>query len=164
MKRNVLYTMMAMGSLVLAGTGVASAQSNASTQSNTSGVLDRDDGIYLRCAMCGTVESITQNVGSAASGGGSNTAATITGSVVGGLIGNRVGGGRGRRAATVGGVVAGGAAGNAMASNSGQPTTWTVRVRLGANNFMNVTVDDASDLRVGDTVEVDSNGHVTRLR
>jgi hypothetical protein len=64
----------------------------------------------------------------------------------------------------VGGVVAGGAAGNAMAGNSGQPTTWTVRVRLGANNFMNVTVNDASDLRVGDTVEVDSNGHVTRLR
>lgn len=160
MKRNVLYTMMAMGSLVLAGTGVASAQS---AQSNTSGVLDREDGIYLRCAMCGTVESITQNVG-ASSGGGSNTAATITGSVVGGLIGNRVGGGRGRRAATVGGVVAGGAAGNAMASNSSQPTTWTVRVRLGANNFMNVTVNDASDLRVGDTVEVDSNGHVTRLR
>ncbi|HJW47428.1 MAG TPA: glycine zipper 2TM domain-containing protein [Lysobacter sp.] len=159
MKRKSLYTMMAISSLVLAGTGVASAQSN------TSGVLDRDDGIYLRCAMCGTVESITQNVGTQSSGGGSNTAATITGSVVGGLIGNRVGGGRGRRAATAAGVVAGGAVGSAAGNgNSSQPTTWTVRVRLGANNFMNVTVNDASDLRVGDTVEVDSNGHVTRLR
>jgi outer membrane lipoprotein SlyB len=155
MKRKALYTMMAMGAWMLAGTGVASAQSN------NSGILDRDDGIYLRCAMCGTVESITQNVGSA--GGGSNTAATITGSVVGGVLGNRVGGGRGRRAATAAGVVAGGAAGNATSNNS-QASTWTVRVRLGANNFMNVTVADASDLRVGDTVEVDSNGLVTRLR
>jgi outer membrane lipoprotein SlyB len=159
MKRESLYTMMVISSLGLAGTGVASAQSN------TSGVLDRDDGIYLRCAMCGTVESITQNVGTQSSGSGSNTAATITGSVVGGLIGSRVGGGGGRRAATAAGVVAGGAVGSAAGSgNSSQPTTWTVRVRLGSSNFMNVTVDDASDLRVGDTVEVDSNGHVTRLR
>ena len=160
MKRKSLYTMMVMSSLVLAGTGVASAQSN------TSGVLDRDDGIYLRCAMCGTVESITQNVGTQSSGSGSNTAATITGSVVGGLVGTRVGGGRGRRAATVGGVVAGGAAGNAMAGsgNTNQPNSSTVRVKLGSSNFMNVTVNDASDLRVGDLVEVDSNGHVIRLR
>ena len=155
MKRNVLYKMMMVSPLVLAGTGIASAQSN------TSGVLDRDDGIYLRCALCGTVESITQNVGSP--GSGSNTAATITGSVVGGLIGSRLGGGRGRSAATAAGVVAGGAAGSA-AGNSSQPTTWTVRVRLGPSNFMNVTVNDASDLRVGDTVEVGSNGYVTRLR
>jgi outer membrane lipoprotein SlyB len=152
MKRNNLYMMMAMGSLLLAGTGVAYAQ-----------VVERDDGVYLRCAMCGTVESITQNVGTQ-SGGGSNTAATITGSVVGGLIGNRLGGGSGRRLATAGGVVAGGAAGSAMANNSSQAASWTVRVKLSANNFMNVTVSDASDLRVGDLVEVDSNGHVVRLR
>ncbi|UHQ19875.1 glycine zipper 2TM domain-containing protein [Lysobacter sp. KIS68-7] len=157
MKRNAMSKMMLLGSLVLAGMGVASAQ-NANN-----GVLERDDGIYLRCAMCGTVESITQNVNNQASTGGS-TAATITGSVVGGLIGNRVGGGRGRRAATVGGVVAGGAVGNAASSNNAPTSSATVRIKLGASNFINVTVDDASDLRVGDTVEVDSNGHVVRLR
>ena len=157
MKRKALSTMLVMSSFVLFGTGVASAQSS------TNGVLERDDGVYLRCAMCGTVESITQNV-SNQSGSSGSTAATITGSVVGGLIGNRVGGGRGRRAATVGGVVAGGAVGNAASSSSAPTASSTVRIKLGGSNFINVTVDDASDLRVGDMVEVDSNGHVTRLR
>jgi outer membrane lipoprotein SlyB len=160
MKRESLYTMIVMASLVLASPGIASAQST------NNGVLDRDDGIYIRCAMCGTVESITQNIGNQKSGSGGNTAATITGSVVGGVLGNQVGGGRGRKLATVGGAVAGGNVGNAMAgggSNS-QRNSWTVRVKLGGSNFVNVMVSDASDLRVGDMVEVDSNGYVTRLR
>ncbi|MBS0432113.1 MAG: glycine zipper 2TM domain-containing protein [Proteobacteria bacterium] len=152
------YALAIATSLVLAGTGFASAQTS------DSGVLDRSDGIYIRCATCGTVESITQNIGNA-QGGGSNTAATITGSVVGGVLGNQVGRGKGRRLATAGGVVGGGMAGNAMAnSNNSQRSSSTVRVKLGNGSFMNVTVADASDLRVGDLVEVDPSGRIIRLR
>ena len=154
MKRNSLCKLLVMSSLVLASTGVANAQ----TASN--GLLEREDGVYLRCAMCGTIDSITQNVGNQSGG---SAGATIAGSVVGGLVGNRVGGGRGRRAATVAGVAAGGAIGNSASSNN-QPSRSTVRVNLGRGSFMNVSVDDASDLRVGDMVEVDSNGNVIRLR
>ena len=135
MKRSSLYTIVVMSSLVLAGTGVASAQNN------TSGVLERDDGVYLRCAMCGTIDSITQNVGNQGSGG---AATTIAGSVVGGLVAGR-------------------AVGNATSSNN-QPASSTVRVNLDGSNFINVRVDDASELRVGDMVKVDSKGNVTRLR
>jgi outer membrane lipoprotein SlyB len=154
MKNSTLYKVIAMSALALAGTSVANAQ----TANN--GLLEREDGVYLRCAMCGTIESITQNVGNQSGG---SAGATIAGSVVGGLVGNRVGGGRGRRAATVAGVAAGGAIGN-QASAANQPARSTVRVNLGRGSFINVSVDDASELRVGDMVEVDSNGNVTRLR
>jgi uncharacterized protein YcfJ len=39
-------------------------------------------------------------------------AGTVTGAVVGGLLGNQIGGGKGKKIATVGGAVAGGYAGN----------------------------------------------------
>lgn len=50
--------------------------------------------------------------------GGSNTAGTILGAVVGGVLGNTVGKGDGRKAATVAGAVVGGAVGNGVASRN----------------------------------------------
>lgn len=52
--------------------------------------------------------------------GGSNTAGTLLGAVIGGVLGNTVGKGDGRRAATVVGAVAGGAAGNRVSSRGGR--------------------------------------------
>ncbi len=51
--------------------------------------------------------------------GGNNTAGTVLGAVVGGVLGSTVGKGDGRTAATVAGAVAGGAVGN-RASGSGR--------------------------------------------
>lgn len=48
--------------------------------------------------------------------GGSNTAGTLLGAVIGGVLGNTVGGGDGRKAATVAGAVVGGVVGNRVAS------------------------------------------------
>ncbi len=47
--------------------------------------------------------------------GGSHTAATVLGAVVGGVLGSTVGKGDGRKAATVAGAVVGGAVGNGVA-------------------------------------------------
>lgn len=52
--------------------------------------------------------------------GGSNTAGTLLGAVIGGVLGNTVGKGDGRRAATVVGAVTGGAVGNRVSDNSGR--------------------------------------------
>lgn len=137
----------------LAGTGLASAQTG-------NAVLERPDGIYLRCDQCGTVAGIEQNV---TRGGGHGTAGAVVGAIAGGLLGNQIGKGKGRTIATIGGVVGGGAAGNAI-GNSGSRTSWLVRIRMGSGNFMNVEVPDASALRVGDLVEVDPQGQIVRIR
>ncbi|HEX7325456.1 MAG TPA: glycine zipper 2TM domain-containing protein [Rhodanobacteraceae bacterium] len=153
--RQTIAVTLAMGIVLgLAGSGVASAQS-------ANGIIERPDGIYIRCATCGTVQAITQNV---SRNGGGNTAATIAGSVIGGLLGNQVGKGKGRALATIGGAVGGGAAGNAIGKAGSNGQGWTLRIKLGQGNFMNVDVADASGLRVGDLVEVNANGNVIRLR
>ncbi len=50
--------------------------------------------------------------------GGNNTAGTLLGAVIGGVLGNTVGKGDGRKAATVAGAVVGGAVGNRVASRN----------------------------------------------
>lgn len=139
--------------LALAGVGTASAQSS-------NGVLVRSDGIYLRCDRCGTVENIEQNI---TQGGGHGTAGAVIGAIAGGVLGNQVGKGKGKALATAGGAVGGGFAGNAI-GKSGSQRSWLVRVKMGNGSFMNVQVPDASALRVGDIVEVDPNGGITRVR
>lgn len=139
--------------LSLAGIGVAGAQGDQ-------GVLVRPDGIYVRCDQCGTVERIDQNI---TQGGGHGTAGAVIGAIAGGVLGNQVGGGKGRKAATVAGAVGGGFAGHAI-GNRGSQHSWLVHVKMGNGGYMNVQVPDASALRVGDLVQVDANGNITRIR
>ena len=138
--------------LALSGIGVASAQ-------NGNGVLVRSDGIYVRCDRCGTVESIEQNI---SKGGGHGTAGAVVGAIAGGVLGNQIGKGKGRALATAGGAVGGGLAGNAI-GKSGTQRSSLVRVKLGNGSYLNVQVADASALRVGDLVEVDADGNITRI-
>lgn len=125
-----------------------------------SGVLMRQDGIYLRCDQCGTVQSIEHNV---TQGRQHGTAGAILGAVAGGVLGNQVGKGKGKKLATVGGAVGGGFAGNAIGKGGGSES-WTVRLKMGNGTYSNVQVPDASSVREGDIVQIDPNGNMTRIR
>ena len=148
-----LLSIALVATLGFAGTGVASAQS--------SGVLVRNDGIYLRCDQCGTVQRVEQNI---TQGGGHGTAGTIIGAIAGGVLGNQVGKGNGRKLATVGGAVGGGFAGHAIGNNAGSSTSWVVRIKMGNGSYQNIQVKDASGIRQGDMVQVDANGNIARIQ
>ena len=153
MKIHPLLSLTLVATLGFAGTGVASAQS--------SGVLVRNDGIYLRCDQCGTVQRVEQNI---TQGGGHGTAGTIIGAIAGGVLGNQVGKGNGRKLATVGGAVGGGFAGHAIGNNAGSSTSWLVRIKMGNGSYQNIQVKDASGIRQGDLVQVDQNGNIARIQ
>lgn len=153
MKTKRSCSFLAIVALSLAGTGLAGAQNN-------NGVLVRSDGIYVRCDQCGTVERIDQNI---SQGGGHGTAGAVIGAIAGGVLGNQVGKGKGRKAATVAGAVGGGFAGHAIGERGGRQD-YVVHIRMGNGSYMNVQVSDASSLRVGDLVQVDPNGNITRIR
>ena len=76
-----LLTLSLVTALGLSGTGAAMA-------SPSNGVLVRQDGIYLRCDQCGTVQSVQHNV---TQGRNSGTAGAIIGAVAGGVLGNQIG-------------------------------------------------------------------------
>jgi outer membrane lipoprotein SlyB len=146
-----------------AGTGsrpATSARYADDGGSRNGNVLIRDDGIFLRCAQCGTVESIEHNV---TQGRDHGTAGAIIGAVAGGVLGNQVGRGNGRKLATVAGAVGGGFAGNKIGTGGGSES-WTLRLRMGNGDYSNVTVQDASAIREGDLVQVDNEGNVTRIQ
>ncbi|MDR3446076.1 MULTISPECIES: glycine zipper 2TM domain-containing protein [Dyella] len=134
----------------------------ASAQSARNGVLVRNDGIYLRCDQCGTVEAIDQNI---TQGNDHSMAGTIIGGIAGGVLGNQVGKGKGNTLATVAGAVGGGYAGNRIGANSGRPNaSYTLRIRMGNGGYSNVTVPDASAIRVGDMVQIDPQGNIARIQ
>ena len=148
-----LLTLSLVTALGVSGTGAAMA-------SPSNGVLVRQDGIYLRCDQCGTVQSVQHNV---TQGRNSGTAGAIIGAVAGGVLGNQIGKGSGRTIATVGGAVGGGFAGNAIGKGGGSDT-WVVNLRMSNGSYANVQVKDASSIRQGDLVQVDPNGNITRIQ
>lgn len=133
----------------------------ASAQSAHGNVLVRNDGIFIRCDQCGTVEAIDQNI---SQGNDHSMAGTIIGGLAGGVLGHQVGKGKGNTLATVAGAVGGGYAGNRIGANAGEgKQSFTLRVRMGNGSAANVTVPDASSIRVGDMVQIDPNGNITRI-
>lgn len=132
----------------------------ASAQGAVPGALVRPDGIYLRCDQCGTVTAIDHNV---VQGKDHGTAGAILGAVAGGVLGNQVGRGNGRKLATVAGAVGGGFAGNAV-GKGGSSESYTVRLKMGNGGYSNITVRDASAIRVGDLVQVDADGNMVRIQ
>lgn len=153
MNTKLLLALPLAAMLGVAASGAAAAQS--------SGVLVRNDGIYLRCDQCGTVERVEQNT---TQGGGHGTAGAIIGAIAGGVLGNQVGKGNGRKLATVGGAVGGGFAGHAIGNKAGSNTSWIVRIRMGNGSYQNVQVKDASAIRQGDLVRVDANGNIAQIQ
>jgi outer membrane lipoprotein SlyB len=149
-----LLSMCLAGMLAVGSVGVASAQNYGA------GVIVRQDGIYVRCDQCGTVQSVERNI---TQGSNHGVAGAIIGAVAGGVLGNQIGKGSGRKIATVGGAVGGGFAGNAI-GKSGSSESYLVRLRMGDGSYNNVQVKDASTIRQGDLVQLDPNGNITRIR
>jgi outer membrane lipoprotein SlyB len=151
---NHRFLMLPLAALLAVSSFTASAQ-----QARGNGnVLIRNDGIFVRCDQCGTVEGIDQNISH-------STAGTIIGGIAGGVLGNQIGKGKGNTLATVAGAVGGGFAGNRIGANSGSPQqSFTVRIRMGNGGYANVTVPDASAIRPGDLVQIDPNGNITRIQ
>lgn len=151
--------------LVLSLTALLAAGPMAATAQSTRGngnVLVRSDGIFLRCDQCGTVEAIDQNI---TQGNDHSMAGTIIGGIAGGVLGNQVGGGKGKTLATVAGAVGGGYAGNRIGANSGRGSqSFSLRIKMGNGAYSNVTVPDASAIRVGDLVQIDPNGNIVRIQ
>lgn len=88
---------------------------------------------------------------------------TATGAVLGGIAGSTIGGSsRANAAGAVAGAAAGGAAGNAMARGTRPGVEITVELESGRT--VAVTQDGTSaQFRVGDRVQVSSDGTTTRV-
>lgn len=88
---------------------------------------------------------------------------TATGAVLGGIAGSTIGGSsRANAAGAVAGAAAGGAAGNAMARGTRAGVEITVELESGRT--IAVTQDGTSQqFRVGDRVQVSSDGTTTRV-
>ncbi|HEY0502040.1 MAG TPA: glycine zipper 2TM domain-containing protein [Lysobacter sp.] len=91
------------------------------------------------------------------------TVGTATGAVLGGIAGSTIGSGtRANTAGAVAGAVAGGAAGNAM--TRGTRAGVEITVELESGRTIAVTQDGTSQqFRVGDRVQVSSDGTTTRV-
>ncbi|HYG05739.1 MAG TPA: glycine zipper 2TM domain-containing protein [Stenotrophomonas sp.] len=106
---------------------------------------------------------VIQNVRAVTIQNDSRGVATGTGAVLGGIAGSTIGGSsRANAAGAVAGAVAGGAAGNAMSRSARAGVEITVRLESGRT--IAVTQDgNPADYRVGDRVQVASDGVTTRI-
>lgn len=91
-------------------------------------------------------------------------AGALIGAVVGGVLGNQVGGGMGRAAATAAGVIGGAVAGNAIESrqSGGGAGLYRIVLSMDRGGQRAYEVPNPGDLRVGDRVQVQGNGQISR--
>lgn len=132
---------------LLAAPGVP-AQAVASSEV---GVARSVESGKVRRVLAVTIQNDSRNVG------------TATGAALGGIAGSTIGGGRrANTAGAVAGAVAGGAVGNRMARGARQGIEITVELESGRT--IAVTQEgNVNDFRVGDRVQVASDGSTTRV-
>ena len=100
----------------------------------------------------GTVESVEI----VARGGRSSGGGAALGALAGGALGNQIGD---NAAATIGGVIGGAVLGNEIEKRRQRGETQQVRVRMD-DGSMQVFNQDAPEIRVGDRVRVERDGHL----
>ena len=103
----------------------------------------------------GTVESV-EIVGRA---GGSSGGGAVLGALAGGALGSQVGHGAGNTAATIGGAIGGAVLGNEIEKRRQRGETQQIRVRMD-DGSVQVFNQDAPEIRVGDRVRVERDGHL----
>jgi len=150
MKRDAIrFAMLALGLALAAGCATHSTPST----------FNRSEVGTARTVEMGTVRGLRdvtiQN--------DQRTVGTATGAALGGIAGSTLGSGtRANTAGAVAGAVAGGAAGNAMARSTRAGVE--VTVELDSGRTIAVTQDGTSQqFRVGDRVQVSSDGTTTRV-
>lgn len=141
--------------LVLCG-ALATAGCATHTTPNT---FNRSEVGRAQSVEWGTV----QNIRAVQIQNDSRGVATVTGAALGGIAGSTLGGGsRANAAGAIAGAVAGGAAGNALSRSARNGVEVTVRLESGRT--IAVAQDgNANDFRVGDRVQVASDGVTTRV-
>jgi len=92
------------------------------------------------------------------------TVGTATGAVLGGIAGSTLGrGSRANTAGAVAGAVAGGAAGNALSRSARNGVEVTVQLEQSGRTIAVTQDGNPNDFRVGDRVQVSSDGATTRV-
>lgn len=107
---------------------------------------------------------VVQNVRAVTIQNDQRTVGTATGAVLGGIAGSTIGGSsRANAAGAVAGAVAGGAAGNALSRNSRAGVEVTVQLEQSGRTIAVTQDGNPNDFRVGDRVQVSSDGVTTRI-
>jgi outer membrane lipoprotein SlyB len=130
------------------------ACSTMGTSGSSPGVIDNSS---VRSGY-GTVESVEQvdrgNVG---------MLGTISGAVIGGLLGHQVGSGRGQTAATIAGAAGGAYAGREIERRTRTSSdVYKIYVRMDDGSYQAIAQESATPLRRGDRVRIE-NGVVVPI-
>lgn len=117
-------------------------------------------GVYAGYGVVQSIDLVQQgSAGNTGIGGSGIGIGTIAGAVVGGLVGNQVGSGRGNTAATVAGVAGGAYVGHEIDKRQQSPATadvYQIRIRMDNGYQQTLTQSMATDIRVGDRVQIDN--------
>jgi len=152
-----------MGTKLLAGTAgllvIAMAAGGCATHTTPS-TFNRSEVGRAQTVEWGVVQAVREvTIQNDSRGVG-----TATGAVLGGIAGSTIGGGsRANAAGAVAGAVAGGAAGNALSRSARTGVELTVRLDQSGRTIAVTQDGTANDFRVGDRVQVASDGVTTRI-
>jgi outer membrane lipoprotein SlyB len=155
MKPNILVTLIAAGTALVGG--CASPDSphdrydNGGARYNDGG--SRYYGTRSNEGYYGVVDSIEATRDATSNNA---VAGTIIGGVVGGVLGHQVGSGTGNSVATVAGAVGGAVVGHEIGKGNPNQDMYRLRIRFDNGNYQTVTQASIGDLRVGDSVRIES--------
>ncbi|HJV73121.1 MAG TPA: glycine zipper 2TM domain-containing protein [Noviherbaspirillum sp.] len=147
-----MRTAIQISTIMLIAAAVAACASQPSQP-----VLSTQGSTVVQTAQVINVRDIT------VSGGRPSGVGAFAGTLLGGVAGSRIGSGYGSAAAGIGGAIAGGMAGQHIEQSGKIEKTVEVTVRLENGETRTYNVAPGSAFRVGDTVNVTSNGGITRI-
>ncbi len=148
MRPNTLFALLVAGTVLVGGCAGADSRNDAYDKGGS-----RYSGTRSNVGYYGVVASIDSTRGRS---NDNAIAGTIIGSIVGGVVGHQIGGGTGNTVATVAGAVGGAAVGHEIGQGNADRDAYRVRVRLDSGIYQTLTQASIGDLRVGDSVRIES--------